>query len=54
MEKAFDWLRKKGQASMAKRDRATKEGLVCLAVEGNKGVAVEVSDLRRSECRGLE
>lgn len=24
VEKAFDWLRKKGQASMAKRDRATK------------------------------
>ena len=42
MEAAFDWLRKKGQATIAKRDRATKEGLVSLAVEGTRGVAVEV------------
>lgn len=31
------------QATIAKRDRATKEGLVALAVEGNRGVAVEVN-----------
>jgi len=42
VEAAFDWLRKKGQATIAKRDRATKEGLVSLAVEGTRGVAVEV------------
>ncbi|KAM3570703.1 hypothetical protein VYU27_007246, partial [Nannochloropsis oceanica] len=43
VEAAFDWLRKKGQATIAKRDRATKEGLVSLAVEGTRGVAVEVN-----------
>ena len=44
VEKAFDWLRKKGQATIAKRgDRATKEGLVALAVDGTRGVAVEVN-----------
>lgn len=43
VEKAFDWLRKKGQASVAKRDRATKEGLVALQVDGNRAVAVEVN-----------
>lgn len=31
------------QATIAKRDRATKEGLVALAVEGSRGVAVEVN-----------
>ncbi|EWM20492.1 elongation factor ts, partial [Nannochloropsis gaditana] len=43
VEAAFDWLRKKGQATIAKRDRATKEGLVALAVDGTRGVAVEVN-----------
>ena len=39
MEAAIDWLRKKGQATIAKRgDRATKEGLVALAVDGTRGV----------------
>lgn len=35
MEKAFDWLRKKGQASMAKRDRATKVRASCPYDDGS-------------------
>lgn len=44
MEKAVDWLRKKGLASAAKKaSRVAAEGLVAVAVEGNKGAVVEVN-----------
>lgn len=44
MEKAVDWLRKKGLASAAKKSsRVAAEGLVAVAVDGNKGAAVEVN-----------
>ena len=44
MEKAVDWLRKKGLASAAKKaSRIAAEGLVAVAVEGNKGAVVEVN-----------
>ncbi|GLK55195.1 elongation factor Ts [Methylopila capsulata] len=44
IEAAFDWLRKKGLAKAAKKaGRVAAEGLVALAVDGAKGVAVEVN-----------
>ena len=44
MEAAMDWLRTKGLAKAAKKaGRTAAEGLVALAVEGGKGVAVEVN-----------
>ncbi len=44
MEQAVDWLRKKGLASAAKKSsRVAAEGLVAVAVEGNKGAVVEVN-----------
>ncbi|MFV0293518.1 MAG: translation elongation factor Ts [Paracoccus sp. (in: a-proteobacteria)] len=44
MEAAVDWLRTKGLAKAAKKaDRVAAEGLVAVAVEGGKGVAVEVN-----------
>src|SRR5580765_4916263 len=44
MEAAVDWLRKKGLAKAAKKaGRVAAEGLVGLAVEGKKGVLVEVN-----------
>lgn len=44
MEQAVDWLRKKGLASAAKKaSRIAAEGLVAVAVEGNKGAVVEVN-----------
>lgn len=44
MEAAVDWLRKKGLASAAKKaSRIAAEGLVAVAVEGNKGAIVEVN-----------
>lgn len=44
MEKAVDWLRKKGLASAAKKaSRIAAEGLVAVAVDGNKGAVVEVN-----------
>ena len=44
MENATDWLRKKGLASAAKKaSRIAAEGLVSVAVEGNKGAVVEVN-----------
>ena len=43
MEQAIDWLRKKGLASAAKKaSRIAAEGLVAVAVDGNKGAVVEV------------
>ncbi|KAA2316937.1 elongation factor Ts [Pseudooceanicola sediminis] len=43
-EAAVDWLRTKGLAKAAKKaGRTAAEGLVALAVEGGKGVAVEVN-----------
>ena len=44
MEKAVDWLRKKGLAPAAKKSgRIAAEGLVAVAIEGNKGAVVEVN-----------
>jgi elongation factor Ts len=42
--KAVEWLRKKGMASAEKRaDRSTSQGLVGQAVQGHRGVLVEVN-----------
>lgn len=44
IEAAIDWLRKKGLAKAAKKaGRAATEGLVAYAIDGTKGVAVEVN-----------
>ncbi|MCC5966758.1 MAG: elongation factor Ts [Natronohydrobacter sp.] len=44
MEAAVDWLRTKGLAKAAKKaDRVAAEGLVGVAVNGGKGVAVEIN-----------
>lgn len=44
MEAAIDWLRTKGLAKAAKKSgRTAAEGLVCVKVEGGKGVALEVN-----------
>ncbi|MGJ8583100.1 MAG: translation elongation factor Ts [Marinosulfonomonas sp.] len=44
MEAAVDWLRTKGLATAAKKSgRVASEGLVAVAVNGGKGVAVEVN-----------
>lgn len=44
MEAAVDWLRTKGLAKAAKKSgRTAAEGLVGVAVDGGKGVAVEVN-----------
>lgn len=44
MDKAVDWLREKGLATAAKKSgRIAAEGLVAVAVKGNKGAAVEVN-----------
>ncbi len=44
MDAAVDWLRTKGLAKAAKKSgRTAAEGLVAVAVEGGKGVAVEVN-----------
>ncbi len=44
LEAAIDWLRTKGLAKAAKKSgRTAAEGLVAVAVDGGKGVAVEVN-----------
>ncbi|RAI40181.1 translation elongation factor Ts [Rhodoplanes roseus] len=44
LEAAVDWLRKKGLAKAAKKaGRVAAEGLIGVAVKGNKGVVVEVN-----------
>lgn len=44
VEQAIDWLRKKGLAKAAKKSgRVAAEGLVAVAVSGNRGVVVEVN-----------
>ena len=44
MDAATDWLRTKGLAKAAKKSgRVAAEGLVAVAVDGGKGVAVEVN-----------
>lgn len=44
LEAAVDWLRTKGLATAAKKaGRVASEGLVGIAVEGNKGAVVEVN-----------
>jgi elongation factor Ts len=43
-EAAVDWLRKKGKAKAAKKaGRVASEGLIAVAVDGPKGVVVEVN-----------
>ncbi|MEM6974279.1 MAG: translation elongation factor Ts [Pseudomonadota bacterium] len=59
MEAAVDLLRKKGLAKAAKKSgRTAAEGLVAVAVEGGKGVAVEVNSetdfvARNAEFQGM-
>jgi elongation factor Ts len=44
LEAAVDWLRKKGLSKAAKKSgRVAAEGLVAVAVSGNRGVVVEVN-----------
>lgn len=44
LEEAQDWLRTKGLAAAAKKaSRVASEGLVAIAVKGNKGAVVEVN-----------
>jgi elongation factor Ts len=44
VEAAVDWLRKKGLSKAAKKaDRIAADGLIGVAVKGNKGVVVEVN-----------
>src|SRR6187551_1645466 len=44
MEAAVDWLRAKGLSAAAKKaGRTAAEGLVGVAVEGNRGAVVEVN-----------
>src|SRR5215472_8766171 len=44
IEAAVDWLRKKGKAKAAKKaGRVAAEGLIAVAVDGTKGVVVEVN-----------
>ena len=44
MEAAVDWLRTKGLAKAAKKSgRVAAEGLVGVAVDGGRGVAIEVN-----------
>ena len=44
MDAALDWLRTKGLAKAAKKsDRTAAEGLVGVAIEGGRGVAVEIN-----------
>jgi elongation factor Ts len=44
LEDAVDWLRKKGLAAAAKKaGRVAAEGLVAVAADGKRGVAVEVN-----------
>ena len=44
MEAATDWLRTKGLAKAAKKSgRVAAEGLIGVAVDGGRGVAVEVN-----------
>lgn len=44
IEAAIDWLRKKGLAKAAKKaGRTAADGLVAFAIDGTKGVAVEVN-----------
>jgi len=44
MEEAIDWLRKKGLSAAAKKSgRVAAEGVVAVAVKGNKGAAIELN-----------
>jgi elongation factor Ts len=44
LEAAIDWLRAKGIAKAGKKaDRAAAEGLVALALDGTRGVAIELN-----------
>src|SRR5882724_1916571 len=44
MEKAIDWLRKKGLSAAAKKSgRVAAEGVVAVAVEGTKGAVIELN-----------
>lgn len=44
IEAASDWLRKKGIAKAAKKSsRSASDGLVAIAIDGNKGAAIELN-----------
>ena len=44
LDQAIDWLRTKGLSAAAKKSgRVAAEGLVAVAVDGNKGAVVEVN-----------
>lgn len=44
MEEAIDWLRKKGLSAAAKKSgRVAAEGVVAVAVKGNKGAIIELN-----------
>ena len=44
MDNAIDWLRKKGLSAAAKKSgRIAAEGVVAVAVEGTKGVVIELN-----------
>jgi elongation factor Ts len=44
MEKAIDWLRKKGLSAAAKKSgRVAAEGVIAVSVEGNKGAIIELN-----------
>ncbi len=59
MDAAIDWLRTKGLAKAAKKaDRVAAEGLVGVAIESGKGVAVEINSetdfvAKNAEFQGL-
>lgn len=55
IEAAIDWLRTKGLAKAAKKaGRVAAEGLVAVAVSGNRGVVVEVNSETDFVARNLE
>ena len=44
MEKAIDWLRKKGLASVSKKSgRVAAEGLVGITIKNNSGIILEIN-----------
>ena len=55
MDTAIDWLRTKGLATAAKKSsRVASEGLVAVAVDGNKGAVVELNAETDFVARNIE
>lgn len=55
LEQAQDWLRKKGLSAAAKKaGRIASEGLVGIAIDGTKGVAIEVNSETDFVARNLD